>query len=245
MAPHPSAPPSLHSTLFSSYPVSHLHQHPSRVGGRSTTMHGGQETWPSPCPTSDILTWLGACFVQDSPLPRSTGCPILARRQYRPARVMASDFSQGHGDLQAPSDPGPHWKPWFTHSCMSSWIHLASLLPVSLAGLEAGASFTVGLRKLSVLYTSTMAFIISNHPDKTHSSHSTPYQSHLLELWFPRGSCLILDQWSRCQFFGIVALPAHRKGEARGTLPPDRRWEKVHCSDGTRRVGKLSFSKTQ
>lgn len=50
----------------------------------------------------------------------------------------------GQAPSQAPSDPGPGWKTWFTHSWMS-------LLVVSLAGLEADASVTAGLRKLSLL----------------------------------------------------------------------------------------------
>lgn len=101
------------------------------------------------------LGW-GACFVQDSPLPRSTGCPILACGQCGPARVTAPGSSHGPGALQTPSDPGPRWKAWFTHSWMSSWIHLASLLLVSFADLEVDASVTAGLRKLSGLCTSTM-----------------------------------------------------------------------------------------
>lgn len=152
----------------------------------------GTRNMTSPSSTCDILTWLRSLLC--------AGLPSAQKHRLPSTCMWVTWASLSHGSrvltlgeapLQAPSDPGPGWKAWFTHSWTPSWMHLASLLVVSLAGLEADASATAGLRKLSVLYTSTMAFLSSNRPDKTHSSHSALRQGHLLGLWCPRGSCLI------------------------------------------------------
>lgn len=164
---HPYTPPYFPPTLF---PIC-ISFHPELVAGAPQCM-GDMKHGHVPAPPLTPSPGWGACFVQDSPLPRSTGCLILACGQYGPARLTAPGSSHGPQPLQAPSDPDPRWKAWFTHSWMLSWIYPSSLLLVIPAGSEADASVTAALRKLSGLCTSTMVFLISNHPDKTHSSHS-------------------------------------------------------------------------
>lgn len=86
MAPICTSIPTLR---LSSYSISHLHQLPSRVGDKGTSVHGGHETWPSPSSTSDSLTWLSSLLC--------AGLPSAQEHRLPDTCMWAIWASQTHG----------------------------------------------------------------------------------------------------------------------------------------------------
>lgn len=115
------------------------YKHPARAGGMGTTVRGEQKHGHLPALSLTSSPGWGACFMQDSPLPRSTGCPTLARGQWGPTTATAPDSSLG-------ATPLPWERAYFTDAWISSWTQLAPPSPVSFEDLEADTSDSAGLR---------------------------------------------------------------------------------------------------